>query len=318
MDEKRRHEARERAALEQQRRGMILAKRFRADRVALLLARVVRVWGSYACSSAHRRRQADRRGRRLRERFLRAAPFRRWAAFTRNSRRERHAFAQDRLLMKPFRAWAAWVASKRTALLRLATLYEFGGRSKAWKVWVRATVVLRRRSEYDNLQAQLRRDRVNEAKAERHDERRLAAKAWRAWVVSVAGASSLAKVQRRQKVEARTRGRHVAAGAARPAPQPRNAPLPPPPASQRRAAPNRVAPTLDERHKQRQETRRALAERTNARLAERRQREEAARAARTVTHQAAYEEHERVKREEKAAEEQRSCLLYTSPSPRDS
>ena len=125
---------------------MILAKRFRADRVAILLARVVRVWGSYACSAAHRRRQADRRGRRLRERFLRAAPFRRWAAFTRNARRERHAFAQERLLMKPFRAWAAWVASKRMVLMRLATLYEFGGLSKAWKVWVRATVVLRRRS----------------------------------------------------------------------------------------------------------------------------------------------------------------------------
>ena len=310
VEEKRRHEARERAALEQQRRGMILAKRFRADRVALLLARVVRVWGSYACSSAHRRRQADRRGRRLRERFLRAAPFRRWAAFTRNARRERHAFAQERLLMKPFRAWAALVASKRTTLLRLATLYEFGGLSKAWKVWVRATVVLRRRSEYDNLQAQLRRDRVNEAKAERHDERRLAAKAWRAWVVSMAGASSLAKVQRRQKVEAQTRGRHVVARAA---PQPRTggaqAAPPPPPAERRRAAPNRVAPTLDERHKQRQETRRALAERTNARLAERRQREEAARAARTVTHQAAYEEHERLKREEKAAEEQRRELV---------
>ena len=54
---------------------------------------------------------------------------------------------------------------------------------------------------------------------------------------------------------------------------------------------------------------RALAERTNARLAERRQREEAARAARTVTHQAAYEEHERIKREEKAAEEQRRELV---------
>ena len=117
VEEKRRHEARERAALEQQRRGMILAKRFRADRVALLLARVVRVWGSYACSSAHRRRQADRRGRRLRERFLRATPFRRWAAFTRNARRERHAFAQERLLTKPFRAWAAWVASKRMVLM---------------------------------------------------------------------------------------------------------------------------------------------------------------------------------------------------------
>ena len=310
VEEKRRHEARERAALEQQRRGMILAKRFRADRVALLLARVVRVWGSYACSSAHRRRQADRRGRRLRERFLRAAPFRRWAAFTRNARRERHAFAQERLLMKPFRAWAAWVASKRTALLRLATLYEFGGLSKAWKVWVRATVVLRRRSEYDNLQAQLRRDRVNEAKAERHDERRLAAKAWRAWVVGMAGASSLAKVQRRQKVEAQTRGRRLApAGVPRAAPQPRTTAPPPPPAERRRAAPNRVAPTLDERHKQRQETRKALAERTNARLAERRQREEAARAARTVTHQAAYEEHERIKREEKAAEEQRRELV---------
>ena len=315
VDEKRRHEARERAALEQQRRGMILAKRFRADRVAILLARIVRVWGSYACSTAHRRRQADRRGRRLRERFLRAAPFRRWAAFTRNARRERHAFAQERLLTKPFRAWAAWVASKRMVLMRLATLYEFGGLSKAWKVWVRATVVLRRRSEYDCLQAQLRSERINEAKAERHDERRLAAKAWRAWVVSMAGASSLAKAQKR-KVEAQTRGRRVAAGAApagvaraAPQPRPRRAQAAPPPPAQRRAAPNRVAPTLDERHKQRQETRRALAERTNARLAERRQREEAARAARTVTHQAAYEEHERIKREEKAAEEQRRELV---------
>jgi hypothetical protein len=185
-------------------------------------------------------------------------------------------------------------------LMRLATLYEFGGLSKAWKVWARATVVLRRRSEYDRLQAQLRRDRVNESKAERHDERRLAAKAWRAWVVSMAGASSLAKVQRRQKVAAPTRP-------ARAAPPPRSAP--PPVAERRRAAPNRVAPTLDERHKQRQETRRALAERTNARLAERRQREEAARAARTVTHQAAYEEHERLKREEKQAEEQRRELM---------
>ena len=99
VEEKRRHEARERAALEQQRRGMILAKRFRADRVALLLTRVVRVWGSYACSSAHRRRQADRRGRRLRERFLRAAPFRRWAAFTRNARRERHAVSYTHLTL---------------------------------------------------------------------------------------------------------------------------------------------------------------------------------------------------------------------------
>ena len=191
---------------------MILAKRFRADRVALLLARRRAACGGSRVQQRAPTAPGRPTARRLRERFLRAAPFRRWAAFTRNARRERHAFAQERLLMKPFRAWAAWVASKRTALLRLATLYEFGGLSKAWKVWVRATVVLRRRSEYDNLQAQLRRDRVNEAKAERHDERRLAAKAWRAWVVGMAGASSLAKVQRRQKVEAQTRGRHLARG----------------------------------------------------------------------------------------------------------
>jgi hypothetical protein len=317
-EERRRQEMRERVAREDQRRSNALAQQFRADRIALVLARVVRVWGSYACSNAHRRRQAERRGRRLCERLLREAPFRRWAAVTKRARRERHAFAQERLLVNPFRAWAAWVAARRATLLRLATLRGFGGLSQAWKAWLRSTVVRRRRAEYDGMQAALRRDRLLAAKAERHDERRIAGNAWRAWVLATAGASLM---QRRKHVDAtrppeRRRPTRDSAPVVEARPPARRqstrsgAPVAEAPApAPRRAAPNRVAPSLDERAKQRQEKRRALAERTNARLAERKEREEEARTARTVTHQGALEEHERLKREGKRAEEQRKELL---------
>ena len=257
--------------LEQQRRGMILAKRFRADRVALLLARVVRVWGSYAAAA---RTDAPGRptGRRLRERFLRAAPFRRWAAFTRNARRSGRAFAQERLLMKPFRAWAAWSRPRERRCCAWRRSMSSGafrkrGRSGCGRRSFTTAV------EYDNLQAQLRRDRVNEAKAERHDERRLAAKAWRAWVVSMAARrrsprSNGGRRSRRRPVKAPGRGRGASRAAAANYTRAAGA------KDARGAEPRR--PTLDEGTSSARRRGGSLAERTNARLAERRQREEAA------------------------------------------
>ena len=64
-----------REAMEAARRKVAKATAYREARLCELLALVMRVWSSYGASCVSRRRDAERRGRRLRTTALKRAPF---------------------------------------------------------------------------------------------------------------------------------------------------------------------------------------------------------------------------------------------------